>query len=428
MENARNGVWRGRDIFFSFATAFFVIVGVVYSVFSVGAFLMCLLYMSVCALNNRCEKIFFLLLFLLPFACVFKLSPGSTSLYTYIELYGCLLLILKFQNIGKTFLTVFLIYAAYTFYLCGSDITTLVKQCLIPLLAYYFFGNICCDTKSVVMSHTLGLLFSSLFGLFYDKIPNMTYYVELDMAYELEERVYRFSGLYNDPNYYSASMILAFSCLLLLFLTDELRFSAIGLCTLIVLFGAKTVSKSFIIMLAGVYLVFTVMMFVRKKYAYGICFIGGVLVLFALVMSGEISVFDNVLERLDESDLTTGRSELWSEYITYLINNPIRFIFGSGLSAAPIGTHYPHNTYIDFMYFYGIIGTLLFVCVMLAACHTGRKNRKRAENYIPICCMACMLLFLSSVKSFDFAFILIITIYFLELDIPITEEQYGKIR
>lgn len=422
--NTPDNRWRSTDIVFSFITAIIVITGVMYSYISLVAFALCLLYFSICALQNKMEKVFYLLLFLLPFACVFKVSPGSTSLYTYIELYGCFLLVLKFRKIKKIFLTIFLLYTTYTFWLCGNDITTLIKQCLIPLFVYHYFHNTNCSAKSLVLSYTSGLLFSSLFGLFYNEIPNLTNYIELDRAYELEGQVVRFSGLYNDPNYYSAAMILAVSCLLFLYIRGELKISSLVLCVAIVLFGVQTVSKSFIIMLASVYLIFTIVLFIKRDYFTSILFACILFLLGYMVIAGKISIFNNILERLSDSkgNLTTGRSELWMEYIEYFIRNPLKLIFGTGLSSKPLSTHYPHNTYIDFMFFYGIIGTLLFVCSLIVACNNGKKNRKRIENYIPICCMACMFMFLSGVKSFDLVFVLIITIYFLKFACPDKKE------
>ena len=115
----------------------------------------------------------------------------------------------------------------------------------------------------------------------------------------------------------------------------------------------------------------------KKNYFLFVCvaIIGSVLVFQAL--SGKIEIFSSVLSRFDEAadaeSLTTGRSYIWSNYMSYLEKNPLVLWFGRGLGAEILNTHAAHNTYIDMLYYLGIVGTAFLIAVFKAL--TKIKNK-----------------------------------------------------
>jgi ABC-type dipeptide/oligopeptide/nickel transport system permease component len=54
-------------------------------------------------------------------------------------------------------------------------------------------------------------------------------------------------------------------------------------------------------------------------------------------------------------------------------------------------------------------GTALFVCAVGFA-FGGRSIGRRMENFVPAVCMAVMMMFISSLPSFDFAFVLMLSL------------------
>lgn len=56
------------------------------------------------------------------------------------------------------------------------------------------------------------------------------------------------------------------------------------------------------------------------------------------------------------SELTTGRTDLWQTYINEFIHNPVLVLLGEGFSSVIIGKRASHNTIIQGVFQFGIIG------------------------------------------------------------------------
>ena len=409
---SKNLYWKNdgkgfNGLLFAFFSSALIVLGVISPAVTLIAFCLCAGYLCV----TKTEENYYFMFFMIPFANIFKISEESSSFFTYL----CLIFIIKqvflTKEINANFILVFLVYVLYLLFGAFNNITMLIKQAMIPLIVYFFFKNSKSDFKKVCLYFVYGLIFSSLIAYFKDIIPNMDAYIKFERAYEVEGDVTRFTGLYSDPNFYSVALITAFISLALLLFYKKVKYEAFIALILFVIFGFQTISKSFFLMLGVVLVLFGILLFRNKKALWGLFYSISLIIVVYLVLGGYIGFTDNIMARFKEgADLTTGRVDIWVTYREYLSQNLLRLSFGAGMGAPELGNA-SHNTYIDFLYYYGIIGTILFLFVCYLASRQTRKNKKTLVNIIPAACVITMMVFLSALQSFDFPFILILIIY-----------------
>lgn len=308
--------------------------------------------------------------------------------------------------IDKKFLFSWILWVAYVFAGSAGGYSNAIKQCIIPCVIYGYFATGKPNLKSFIFYYFAGLVTSSIVALFIEQIPNMSLYVSYDMAYELDD-VVRFSGLYTDPNYYSLAIMLVWSSLIVLYLYGKIKNEIFLFTVILIFFGIQTVSKSFLLMLAVICLGFVLFLFQKKKYKIAIVLSVGIIIACVLVFSGQIHIFDNVLERLfSGNDLTTGRTEIWGDFFEVFYENPLYVLVGAGSGAGYVNGHPAHNTYIDFFYYYGLCGTFLFGVTCFYASANERFS-KSISSYLPGIAMIFMFGFLSCLIYYDFSFTLL---------------------
>lgn len=400
----------------AFASAILIITGTFSPIFSIAAFLLNIIY----AYFSSPEKIFYQLFFLLAFANVFKLSPTSTSLFTYLELFVIAKIIFFEKKIKRNFFVAWLILFIYILIGSQSDFTIVIKQALIPLIIYCFCNVARPDLKKIAYFTLMGLFISGIIALNVELFPSISNYIRFEKVYDANlDDIYRFSGLYSDPNYYSLMLLISTSCMLLISLyTKNVKFKIkLILCMVIVAFlGAKTVSKSFILMFGIVFVLYVILLFKNKKYILGIVASLLVVTIVVLILYNKIPIFENVIARLKEgTDITTGRADIWKQYISFFKDDSIKILFGNGLGQGYLNGNAAHNTYIDFLYYYGIFGSIVFVTNCLMA--IPKITNIKIDNFYLIFVVTIMLYFLSAIMYFDFAFTLAISLYLLTLDL-----------
>lgn len=393
----------------------FIILGIANHKVSYLAFAGAAIYICV----SDIERSFYLLFFMVPFAAVFKTSASSTSLFTYLELVFVARQFIKYRKINKRFFIALTVFSFYVFLGTGTAYTTLIKQIMIPCILYcfFFYGNT--NLKKMICYFSFGLLFSSIVALFMDQIPNLNKYILLDPAYEVGRDVLRKSGLYSDPNYYSLALIMAIICLFIFFVNKQMNIAVFPIIGVFIVFGAQTISKSFLLFLAISLLLFVLMLFLKGQYGGGIVCVITLIVLGGLILNQQIEIFNNTLVRLNNSNATTGRSDVWIEYINYIFGGSIfKMLFGNGIGSILIFGA-AHNTYIDFLYFYGVAGTVIFAITCRYSIPEISSHKHQIENYCPTICLMLMLFFLSSLTYFDFVFMIIIAVSMYRYDFSV---------
>lgn len=418
MDPMRAGREEKLDVLFSLCCGGLIVLGLFLPGCALSAFAAQLLYALVLAAAGRADRIFCQMFFLLPYASVFKAAPGSASLLTYLEILVPAMLVLRYRRLPGRFLCAWLAFAAFVLFSGGGNASETVKRIAVPLLLLCFFGCGRGDFRRPVLALTLGLLSSGLAGLLCAGMPELEVHMARSVAHETG--AVRFCGLYNDPNYYSIILILAISCLLSLCAAGKLGLCAPVMCIGLSLFGLMTLSKSFLLMLAVVFPAGGCLLLYRRRRREGALILGAVIFAALTAAGGRPALLDGILARLRSGSgswnaLTTGRTDLWMRYLAHFWEHPLTLLTGSGVFCAPLDGIYPHNTALDFLYFYGLAGTALFVCAAGTALGGFRAGR-RPENFLPAVCMAAMMMFISSLPSFDFAFVLTLSLRALEED------------
>ena len=183
---------------------------------------------------------------------------------------------------------------------------------------------------------------------------------------------------------------------------------------LVLYFGAQTLSRSFLVLFVVLTVIFIFDLFLNQKYKTAMVFFTLLIVAFILIVNSKITIFQGIIDRFinaSEGDITGNRTNIYSAYIDYFSENPLQLIFGSGVGASYLGSVAAHNTYIDFLYYYGILGTILFVIVLASILCNVPKTKKNISNYIPSVCIAISIFFLSDLIYFDFVFNLIMWLF-----------------
>ncbi len=388
---------------------------VIHPIFAVLAFVLCAAYV----LFAKPQDVFLFLFFLLPFAYIFKLSAGSSSLFTYLQLVVVARFVLTQRRWNAPFTVAFLLFFGFLFAGSFFKITVLLKQALMPLLIYFFFLYPP-KLKHVTLHYTAAMTITSIVALFKDLIPNMSMFLKYDPIYELGNDTVRFAGFNTDPNYYSFALILCLVGILVLYTHKEIGgLIAFPVLVVFAYFGAQTASKSFILMLLAVFILFFVDLLRNKKYKTSLVFLAATALAIVYVLRSDTSVFQNVIDRflLSDGDVTTNRSNIWDRYLAYFGEAPLKLFFGSGIGADYYRGTAAHNTYIDLLYYYGIFGIALFFAVLTVLYRMIPRSKKRISNFLPLLCALVMLFFLSALMYHDFAYTIIFVLYFLTADL-----------
>ncbi len=321
-----------------------------------------------------------IMLFYLPWSPVMKLSPDSFTIYTIILPIFFIYCILGSESKG-TFLirhNIIILTAFIAFLTLVVKLTLRYKiepdyfvftmlLLLIPTYLKAYHDKILFKTCIVFM--TIGTISACITAEILMDFPHMLPYIDVYIWEQVG--LIRTSGFYGDSNFYSTHILISISGLLILAASLYGRafiFSLIGIVVLIY-FGAKSVSKMFLLTLALMLIIWLIAILLLRKNANKkitiIIGIAGVIlfILFSDMFTDEINyyIFRFGMAN-DASTLTTGRSDLWLNYISFLSNNPFMMLFGQGYTQVlPDFNAGSHNTIIQTLYQFGIAGTILII-------------------------------------------------------------------
>lgn len=241
-----------------------------------------------------------------------------------------------------------------------SDFLLCVSQFIIIYLMLSFL-----DAQTIVLdieSFIINMVVSSAYALLLRKTPAITHMTGAEVAAYYGSSLTRFKGLFRDPNYYMSLVIMAIVLLTLLYIkkyTSRRAFLLSIACML--LFGALTYSKTFILLL-GLYWLLCLFYLIRgKRYLLAFIYIFATAFL-AVILSD--TLFATTLYRLTSAssvrELTTGRSILLEIYGREIISSPDILLFGNGMSAQLLkkGTH---NLFLEIQYYVGLTGLILYL-------------------------------------------------------------------
>ncbi len=208
----------------------------------------------------------------------------------------------------------------------------------------------------------------------------------------------RFGAFFNNENTLSVFCTCCAACFIALILLDRISFKKNWFYPLIATaIGTWSMSKAFTILNIVLYLTWIIIGFIKSRNKLRALII---IVAFLLSLSAACLIFHEkakaIFSRFTSgsmadfwSNFTTGRVEIWREYVKTWLSSPRSILFGWGFTSPQIPSlRYEHSVYIAFLYQYGIIGSLILIA---AAVWTIKQNacfEKKLPAYIPIILLA----------------------------------------
>lgn len=359
-----------------------------------------------------------LMLLLFPFAEVFKIPIVATSLFTIFEIILVALWIFYEKKIrvrSFTCIFLFLVYCTCVSAFSGNiDIVDLIKLFMNMMLIYIFIESYKPEYfHRYVMHYEFGLTIASIIGLFKTSISGFeAMYSDLNYQWINGSRVLRFSATFSDPNYYTIAIIVALGLVIVYNESSEKRSKCITVFGIaLFIFGCMTYSKSYYLMLGALAIIFLFILLRQGKIGR-IMFV--TLAVAILISTGVLSnneVIQTALSRFDgvsmsdSSSLTTGRSDIWSGYMSYILSNLRITLLGNGIGAPYYLGGATHNMYIEIWYYVGIIGLIGYLVVISFLLSERRLLFRRSIfNYFLIVIVAALYFFLAGFIAYAFPF------------------------
>ena len=364
---------------------------------------------------------FSVLLFFLPWSPLLKLYSGSISFFTLALLVTCLFYLQR--NSFRLELSQILLTA-------GLLVVTLIAKCIqsnpISNSYLFFFAMILlfpcvvkgiCHTESfarLTLFFACGIISAALSAQQVATYPNISQYINVDSFLTIT----RLSGYFRDPNFYSAHITVCLAGIQILLSREKQKIRqlvwAILFVTLIYC-GLLSASKSFVVVLASLFLVWIPIILERGNIRGKFALIIGILCAGVVFLSS--SAVQELLRMMEVrfsysssvSELTTGRTDLWIRYAHEFSHNAWLTLFGEGYTSVTLDNAASHNTIIQGIFQFGLIG---FPILCAWAVHTlkqvyGRKLWKSRAKYVLLMCIGVVLPWMAlDILFFDEFFLL----------------------
>ncbi|MGN0841516.1 MAG: O-antigen ligase family protein [Candidatus Ornithospirochaeta sp.] len=346
--------------------------------------------------------------FLISFTGLYR-APGGDSLLALFVLLFDLRSLLRIKRMSAFTTIMLMLTSVYLALRLGDKITTLFF-----MIGGLMFLWILSEAKSVFNNEKIlysfigGTAVSSIYAWVFTNNEAIKAIVGIDKEKTSIVVVdyTRFSGLFADPNYYSAVLIFALIGIMILRINKKIK-PTLGyvIAIIITLIGLLTVSKSFFLMLVVILVYYTFSLFSQKRLAAGTGMLLLLSVLAVLAFSGSLSMLDNVIVRLttatSKAELTTGRSIIWENYSEYISSHPLIFLFGEGLDAPLLNMVGTHNIFLESIYNIGITGLLLMVTLLISVFKVlSRDYPKRKQpvlRFLPVIAFISLYFFLQGI-------------------------------
>lgn len=380
----------------------FVILGTHSSIFSLAAFA---LTAAQLVFGDE-EYSWKLCFFLFSFSTIFKLSPNSTSLFTYLMLLFDIVLFINRRTLPPLWI-LFAIYMVAVPYISlefsSFHLLKWIKLlCGLLMMLYFFDRDSIGDADELFLYFIAGVILASLTyyldsGFF--RISRYKYEVGIYYAgmSEEEANLRRFAGLYNDPNYYSVNVIISMCLAVFLLHRRKIPMPLFALIMALCFYFVKeTYSKSSFLMLAIPILAFLYSNKLGKRRILQFFSIAGIsLVVIYLFLTDGGSAFGVIFKRLstsggDLNSLTTGRLKLWIIYLNDLWPHPMVVLFGRGINAPLVNGVGTHNVYVQMLWNLGLVGSGILMGILLQIFHTAPRRAK--GNYLNNCVLLSLII------------------------------------
>lgn len=317
------------------------------------------------------------LLFFLPWSPLMKLAPGRISFYT-IGLLICCALALAQDGMRLTVRQVVLTASLMALTLTAKilqtgSITNDYLMFVFMLLLFPCVARSCPRATSfrcATMFFAGGIFSAAILARLVAHYPNISRYIIVESYLT----VTRLSGFYGDPNFYSAHVTACLAGVLVLLSreTEKRRQILLAAVSVALLYcGLLSASKTFVLTVACLFLFWLPILLERGNYGSARTrLLFGVLcaVAFVLVSPAFRQVIRIIGARFTEGEglagLTTNRTALWLQYLTAFVHDIPLTLFGAGYTSVNLFRKASHNTLIQAVYQFGILGIPLLLVWM----------------------------------------------------------------
>ena len=314
------------------------------------------------------------LLFFLPWSPLMKLAPGRISFYT-IGLLICCALALAQDGMRLTVRQVVLAASLMALTLTAKilqtgSITNDYLMFVFMLLLFPCVARSCPRATSfrcATMFFAGGIFSAAILARLVAHYPNISRYIIVESYLT----VTRLSGFYGDPNFYSAHVTACLAGVLVLLSreTEKRRQILLAAVSVALLYcGLLSASKTFVLTVACLFLFWLPILLERGNYGSARTrLLFGVLcaVAFVLVSPAFRQVLQIIGARFTEGEglagLTTNRTTLWLQYLTAFVHDIPLTLFGAGYTSVNLFRKASHNTLIQAVYQFGILGIPLLL-------------------------------------------------------------------
>ena len=330
------------------------------------------------------------------------LHSGITGLYIYG--YAVLMILLKSKKFKlKVFipLLVIVVYEMIMMVFAGvSQINYIIVYALTVFLLLYMMNTDEVDAKAASISYVAGAV-ALLVCIFTTAIQN--YSLEMVLAgvvrigdYEGIEDIGQVAVVTENANamaYYAlVAIFIAFHVMKSMKTLGKIVMAAsMLLLTVISLF---TVSRTFIIVLLVLFLLVCLSGFNFKqklKFLFVLAIVLGIVIPY---LQEQTQIFDAFLMRFEEDNIASGsgRTKIFSIYMKYLWNNPVRLMFGTGAvfyqKVCNLG-YSMHNGTQQILVSYGVLGFLPMLGILISPIRAFlKKNKFKLTKFLPIFAVA----------------------------------------
>lgn len=306
------------------------------------------------------------LLFFLPWSPLIRLSVDSISLYTIALLVACLLSFAKsgFRVDGQHVFAGCLFALTLAAKLIQGNMFSNSYYCFVVMLFLWPYAQKeppRIGFRGLTLFFACGIISASLSAQQFALLPSISPYITVHSY----QTITRHMGYYGDPNFYSAHVSACLGGVLVALSEEKKRpwqLTLMGAALVLVYCGLLSASKSFVIVALSM-LVVWIPVLIAKSALNGRYGLFALILITALALT-QLPAFQSLLSVLNTrfsyasnaSQLTTGRTDIWAKYLAEFARNIPLTLFGEGFTDVIFAGKASHNTIIQGIYQFGLVG------------------------------------------------------------------------
>ena len=344
-----------------------------------------------------------------PFSAIIRMHGSGVNLYFLMTLTFCLsALLFKKAKMNVKALASFVIFVIYC--LITYDLSILGREVssIITLLNYFclllLVSNHRANQQFLTDSFSISFVTAGIFALFINQLPFLNAVLRSASIYNGSVLISRFSGLAYDTNFYALGVLTLISLYLPQCQIKGRKRWAFSMLFILSVFGFATLSKMFVLgyfLVLFLFLLSQKQLYAKLKTVIGISLIL-ILIYYILKQIDGGLVIQTILNRFKIASnldaFTTHRSTLWGKYTQEILSHTQILFFGSGLNHELLDGWAAHNTYIQVLYMFGVIGATILLSFIFELIAFYKKQRRKPlfVQWTPLIILAFCLFGLSA--------------------------------